>query len=75
VVFSRFETVVRGQQGHRFTTIWMPMVSIEAVRLGNGRWQHRPVGKLWSTVVPADKGALDPEALAAARAVHDVRLP
>ena len=72
---SRFDTVVRCQDGHLFTTIWMPMVSIKAVRLGNGRWQHCPVGKHWSTVVPVDEGTLDPATLAGARAVHDIRLP
>ena len=74
-MFSRFETVVRCQDGHLFTTIWMPVVSIKAVRLGNGRWQHCPVGKHWSTVVPVDEGDLDPAALIAARAVHDIHLP
>jgi hypothetical protein len=74
-VFSRFDTVVRCQDGHLFTTIWVPMASIKALRLGNGRWQHCPVGKHWSTVVPMDEGDIDPAALAAARDVHDIHLP
>ena len=74
-MFSRYDTVVRCKDGHLFTTIWVPMASIKAVRLGNGRWQHCPVGKHWSVVVPADDGTLEPAALAAARAVHDLRLP
>jgi hypothetical protein len=72
---SRFDTVVRCQDGHLFTTVWMPMVSIKAVRLGNRRWQHCPVGKHWSTVVPVDERTLDPAMLADARAVHDIHLP
>lgn len=71
---SRFDTVVRCKDGHLFTTIWVPMASIKALRLGNGRWQHCPVGKHWSVVVPVDEGTLDPPALEAARAVHDIRV-
>ena len=74
-MFERFETVVRCQDDHLFTTIWLPMASIKAVRLGNGRWQHCPVGKHWSTVVRVDEATLDPATLAAAQAVHDIRLP
>jgi hypothetical protein len=74
-VFAGYDRVVRCQAGHLFTTIWVPMASIKAVRLANGRWQHCPVGKHWSTVVPVDEATLDPETLAAARAVHDIRLP
>jgi hypothetical protein len=74
-VFEGSQTVVRCRDGHLFTTIWLPMVSIKAVRLGNGRWQHCPVGKHWSTVTPVDESTLDPGTLAAARAVHDIRLP
>ncbi len=72
---SRFDTVVRCKDDHLFTTIWVPMASIKAVRLGTGRWQHCPVGKHWSVVEPVDEGTLDPAALAAARAVHDIHLP
>jgi hypothetical protein len=74
-VFERSDTVVRCQDGHLFTTIWLPMVSIKAVRLGNTRWQHCPVGKHWSKVTPVDEATLDPDTLVAARADHDIRLP
>jgi hypothetical protein len=74
-VFAQHDTVVRCKEGHLFTTIWIPMASIKAVRLGNARWQHCPVGKHWSTVVPVDEGTLDPATLAAARAIHDIHLP
>jgi hypothetical protein len=75
VVFSRFDTLVRCRDGHLFTTVWMPRVSVKAARLGNGRWQHCPVGKHWSMVVPVDERTLDPAAVRAARAVHDIHLP
>ncbi|HEX3460282.1 MAG TPA: hypothetical protein VHT49_05220 [Acidimicrobiales bacterium] len=74
-MFERSETVVRCEEGHLFTTIWIPMVSIKAVRLGNARWQHCPVGKHWTRVTPVEASTLDPDALAAARGVHDIRLP
>jgi hypothetical protein len=74
-VFEQSEAVVRCQDGHLLTTIWLPLVSIKAVRLGNRRWQHCPVGKHWTTVVPVEESTLDPATLEAARAVHDIRLP
>jgi hypothetical protein len=39
------KTVVRCRDGHMFTTIWIPGVSLKAVRLGIVRLQYCPVGR------------------------------
>jgi hypothetical protein len=75
-MFERFDTPVRCAAGHVFTTIWIPFGSLKALRLGGERYQHCPVGHHWATVVPLDLDAVpDPQQLAAAARVHDVRLP
>jgi len=74
-VFARFDTVVRCKQDHLFTTIWVPMASVKAVRLGSRRWQRCPVGKHWTTVTPVATETLDRATLLAAQSVHDVNLP
>jgi hypothetical protein len=74
-MFERFERPVRCRQGHLFTTIWMPLGSLKAARLGNRRFQRCPVGNHWSMVVPLDRDTATPAELAAAAAVHDVRIP
>lgn len=54
--------VVRCRKGHLFTTLWIPSVSIKAVRLGWWRVQRCPVGGHWSVVTPvreSELGALD----------------
>ena len=71
-----FDKIVRCSAGHLFTTIWMPLGSLKAVRLGpGGRYQRCPVGHHWSIVVPLDPTTADPADLQAAAAVHDVRVP
>lgn len=74
-MFERFDRVVECAAGHRFTSIVIPGASLKAVRLGDRRWQHCPVGKHWAIVRFVDEATLDPEQLAAARAVHDIRIP
>lgn len=74
-MFERFDRAVRCREGHLFTTIWVPMASLKAARLGNRRFQHCPVGHHWSTVEPLDPQTADPADLSAARAVHDRRIP
>ncbi len=68
-------TVVRCRQGHLFTTLWVPGVSLKAVRLGWWRLQRCPVGRHWSLVVPVRAADLAPEVLAEAKQHHDVRIP
>ncbi len=69
------ETVVRCRQGHLFTTIWIPGVSVKAVRLGWTRFQRCPVGRHWTIVVPVREVDLSEEERAAAARQHDLRVP
>jgi hypothetical protein len=69
------ETVVRCRQGHLFSTIWVPGVSVKALRLGWYRVQYCPVGAHWALVQPVRDADLDEEELRTARAHRDVRLP
>jgi len=73
-LLERFDRPVRCRRGHLFTTIWIPWVSVKAVRLGPRRFQHCPVGHHWTTVArlePTD----EPAAFEQARTVHDVHIP
>jgi hypothetical protein len=76
-MFERFDTPVRCAAGHLFTTIWVPLASVKAVRLGWTRWQYCPVGHHWTTVskLDADTRAPTADELARAARVHDVRVP
>jgi hypothetical protein len=74
-MFERFDQPVRCKAGHLFTTIWVPLASLKAVRLGDRRFQHCPVGHHWTTVFPLDRSTADQADLARAAAVHDVRVP
>jgi hypothetical protein len=49
------KVVVRCRSGHRFTTTWIPGVSLKALRLGPWRVQRCPVGHHWSIVTPAKR--------------------
>ena len=68
-------TVVRCREGHLFTTIWIPGVSLKSVRLGWWRLQRCPVGGHWSLVVPVREADLTDEELRSARELRDVRIP
>jgi hypothetical protein len=74
-VFERSETIVRCSKGHLFTTIWIPLGSLKAVRLGSRRYQRCPVGRHWAMVTRVNLDELDPSEREAAAAVHDVRVP
>ena len=67
--------VVRCRAGHLYTTLWVPSVSIKAVRLLWKRFQYCPVGKHWTLVEPVREGELSDDERHAAAAVHDVRVP
>jgi len=74
-MFESFDRVVRCSKGHLFTTIWIPLASFKAVRLGPARYQRCPVGHHWAMVRQVDPSALDPDELAAAQAIHNIRIP
>lgn len=67
--------VVRCRQGHLFTTIWIPGVSLKAVRLGPVRFQRCPVGRHWSLVRLAARSALSEEEGRFADEHRDTRIP
>jgi hypothetical protein len=69
------ETVVRCRRGHLFTTIWIPGVSLKAIRLGWWRLQRCPVGDHWSLVVPVRESDLGADELRAAHEHRDRRIP
>jgi hypothetical protein len=76
-MFERFDTPVRCSAGHLFTTIWVPMASLKAVRLGWKRYQYCPVGRHWATVFPLgwDSTPASDEDFTEAALVHDARIP
>ena len=45
---------VRCRDGHVFTTLWIPGVSVTSLRLGPWRYRRCPVGHHWSLVTPVD---------------------
>jgi len=75
-MFERFDRAVRCDQDHLFTTIWVPLASLKAARLGpRRRFERCPVGHHWSVVTPLDPESADAADLERAAAVHDVRIP
>jgi hypothetical protein len=67
--------IVRCRRGHLFTTIWIPSVSIKALRLGWLRLQWCPVGRHFSLVSPVRESELSERQRREARGRHDLRLP
>jgi hypothetical protein len=67
--------LVRCARGHVFTTIWIPGVSVKALRLGWWRFQYCPVGRHWSLVRPVRAADLTRVERMRARGRRDVRLP
>ena len=74
-MFERFDRAVRCKEGHLFTTIWIPAVSLKALRLAGSRYQKCPVGQHWTTVTRLDPATASATDLAQAASVHDRRLP
>jgi len=67
--------IVRCRRGHLFTTLWIPGVSVKALRLGWLRFQRCPVGHHWSLITPVRDSELTDADKRAARARRDVFLP
>jgi hypothetical protein len=74
-MFESFDRPVRCSAGHVFTTIWVPLASFKAVRLGWKRWQYCPVGHHWAMVRMLNENKATAEELAEAAQVHDARIP
>jgi hypothetical protein len=72
---GKHERVVKCSQGHLFTTIWIPLVSLKAVRLGDQRWQRCPVGRHWALIHRVPEAELSAAERAEAAAHHDIRIP
>ena len=68
-------TVVRCREGHVFTTIWIPGVSLKAIRLGWARYQRCPVGGHWTFVTPVRDIDLTAEERRLADERRAVRIP
>jgi hypothetical protein len=68
-------TVVRCRDGHLFTTLWIPGVSLKSVRLGWWRFQRCPVGRHWTIVHPVKEADLSKSERRAASDHADVRIP
>jgi hypothetical protein len=73
-VQSRFDRFVECSAGHLFTTIWVPLASLKAVRLGGERLQRCPVGKHWAWVHQVDPKELTTDERAEAAATHDAHI-
>jgi hypothetical protein len=67
--------IVRCRRGHLFTTLWIPGVSLKALRLGWLRFQRCPVGHHWSLIVPVRPSELTDDERREARSRRDVLLP
>jgi len=67
--------VVRCQQGHLFTTIWLPAVSVKSLRLGWWRIQRCPVGRHWSIVTPVREADLTTSEQRSAHEHRDLPIP
>jgi hypothetical protein len=67
--------IVRCRQGHLFTTLWIPGVSLKALRLGLWRLERCPVGHHWTVVTPVRASDLTDAERRTAREHHDIQLP
>ena len=69
------DVLVRCRRGHLFSTIWLPGVSVKALRLVWWRVQRCPVGRHWTIVTPVRDAELSAEERRLAHERKDVRLP
>jgi hypothetical protein len=67
--------VVRCREGHLFTTLWLPGLSLKSIRLGWWRLQWCPVGKHWSVVTPVRESELTDDERRSAHDHSDIRIP
>jgi hypothetical protein len=69
------DTIVRCRAGHLFTTIWIPLASLKAIRLGPYRFGRCPVGNHWTLIHPVNESELSDQERAEAHTHRDVRIP
>ena len=67
--------VVRCREGHVFTTLWIPGISVKSLRLGFWRVEHCPVGHHWTLVTPVSETELSAGERRMARSHHDLPVP
>jgi hypothetical protein len=67
--------VVRCREGHLFSTLWIPSVSVKSVRLLWWRFQRCPVGGHWTFVTPVRTAELSDAQRREADAHRDVPIP
>lgn len=67
--------VVRCRSGHLYTTTWLPLGSLKALRFGWWRFQRCPVGPHWSFVSPVRRADLAPGELELAEGRRDLAIP
>ena len=66
---------VRCRDGHLFRTIWIPGLSVKAIRLGWWRFQYCPVGRHWSVVSPQPDVVVEDAQAHGVTLVDDLALP
>ena len=71
---AQYDRVAKCSEGHLFTTIWVPMISLKALRFGKRRYQHCPVGNHWCLIEPVDETQLSAHELNNAREHRDTRV-
>ena len=72
---DRAWVAVRCREGHVFSTIWIPGISLKSIRLGPLRLQWCPVGEHRTFVTPVPWSALDDHERLMATRYRDSRVP
>lgn len=72
--FGRNATV-RCQEGHLFTTVWIPGASVKSLKLGLWRFQWCPVGRHMALVHPVKDADMTADERQFAAYHHDVPVP
>jgi hypothetical protein len=67
--------IVRCRRGHLFTTLWVPGVSLKALRFLWWRFQRCPVESHWSIVKPVRPSDLTARQRRLARGTRDSWIP
>lgn len=67
--------IVRCSRGAYYETLWVPFVSVRAIRLGPQRLQRCPVHRRWEMTRIVPDGDLTPQVLREARTHLAGRVP